>query len=127
MLSLYVAPFRDVFRFGPLSPAELALSLLAGAAGLAVLAASTGSGATSPSVPPFAAAAPIDLHLQNGQTLVDEYLDGMPVSALEIESAPGRAGQVLVEHALQHSSLHTSLIRIEDRSRDPRYACPSAV
>jgi P-type Ca2+ transporter type 2C len=42
LLSLYVAPLREVFRFAPLSPAELTLSALAGAAGLALLAASNG-------------------------------------------------------------------------------------
>ena len=40
MLSLYVAPLREVFRFAPLSPVELGLSALAAAAGLAVIAAS---------------------------------------------------------------------------------------
>jgi Ca2+-transporting ATPase len=39
-LSLYVAPLREAFRFAPLSPVELALSVLAGAAGFALVAAS---------------------------------------------------------------------------------------
>ena len=39
LLALYVVPLREIFRFGPLSPAQLLLSFATGAAGLAALGA----------------------------------------------------------------------------------------